>query len=111
MSKPILQIKLRNAINRLTDEQTKDLEYQLHGIIINGIKRGCSGFIRNNANGSVIYVNTEPTIWGEVMYRYAKNMHDYHSYTNHFTKTLDELAAAIIKALHKTPAEAGEKQL
>lgn len=109
MSKPILQVKLRNAINELVDEQTQDLEYQLHGIIINSIKRGCRGFIRNNANGSVVYINTEP-IHGEVMYRYAENINDYHGYVNHFVKTLDELAAAIVKALHKTPAEADEKR-
>ena len=76
-----------------------DLTFTLKNININGSKRGCSGFIRNNANGSVIYVNTEEVFLSSItryMYRYAYDELDYTGYRNRWAKTLDELASAIL---------------
>lgn len=76
-----LATKLRNDIARANPGM--NLQYHLRNIIINGSKRGCSGFVVNADNGMCVYVNTEKLSyhpWGElVMYRYAKDTHDYSS--------------------------------
>ena len=108
----ILSTKLKNAIN--THANGMDLTFTLKNISINGSKRGCSGFIRNNANGSVVYVNTEPscaTFIPPFMYRYADHERDWTGYRNRWAKTLDELASAICTCLHKTPAETNERRI
>jgi hypothetical protein len=108
----ILSTKLKNAINKQADGM--GLTFTLKNISINGRKRGCSGFIRNNANGSVIYVNTE-LIWiGEVtpyMYRYANDEKDYTGYHNRWANTLDELATEICRLLHNTPQEVNDRRI
>lgn len=107
----ILSTKLKNAINAYANGM--DLTFTIKNISINGSKRGCSGFIRNNANGSVVYVNTEDThcSWLHYMYRYADNEKDYTGYRNRWAITLDELASAICTCLHKTPAEVNERRI
>ncbi len=108
----ILSTKLKNAIN--SHANGMDLQFTLKNININGSKRGCHGFIRNNANGSVIYVDTEESCasWlPRFMYRYADNEKDYTGYRNRWAKTLDELASAICTCLHKTPQEQNERRI
>ena len=107
----ILSTKLKNAINAHSNGM--DLTFTLKNISINGEKRGCSGFIRNNANGSVVYVNTETTPRADLryMYRYANHEQDYNGYHNRWAKTIDELASAICTCLHKTPQEANERRI
>jgi hypothetical protein len=107
----ILSTKLKNAINAHADGM--DLTFTLKNITINGSKRGCSGFIRNNANGSVIYVNTEGPCLSTLhyMYRYADNEKDYRGYRNRWANTLDELASAICTCLHKTPKEQNDRRI
>ncbi len=108
----ILSTKLKNAINKHTNGM--DLEFTLKNISINGSKRGCSGFIRNNANGSVVYVNTEEpcvSFLGPYMYRYADNEKDYRGYRNRWAKSLDELASAICTCLKSTPQEQNERRI
>lgn len=107
----ILSTKLKNAIN--SHANGMDLTFTLKNININGSKRGCSGFIRNNANGSVVYVNTEEPCYSELhyMYRYAENEKDYTGYRNRWTNTLDELASAICTCLHKTPTEVNDRRI
>jgi hypothetical protein len=108
----ILSTKLKNAINKHANGM--DLTFTLKNISINGSKRGCSGFIRNNANGSVMYVTTErscATFLKPYMYRYADNEKDYKGYHNRWANTLDELASAICTCLHKTPAETNERRI
>lgn len=108
----ILSTKLKNAINKHANGM--DLIFTLKNISINGSKRGCSGFIRNNANGSVMYVTTErscATFLKPYMYRYADNEKDYTGYHNRWAKTLDELASAICTCLHKTPQEQNERRI
>lgn len=99
----ILSTKLKNAIS--THAKGMDLAFTLKNISINGSKRGCSGFIRNNANGSVVYVNTEEPCLSNLhyMYRYADNEKDYRGYHNRWANTLDELASAICTCLKSTP--------
>jgi len=107
----ILSTKLKNAINRRAEGM--DLAFTLHNISINGSKRGCSGFIRSNTNGSVVYVNTEEPCLSTLhyMYRYADNERDFTGYRNRWANTLDELASAICACLHKTPQEVNDHRI
>lgn len=105
----ILSTKLKNAIN--SHANGMDLTFTLKNISINGDKRGCSGFIRNNANGSVVYVNTETLFIERFMYRYADDEKDYKGYRNRWATTLDELASAICTCLHKTPQEINDRRI
>ena len=107
----ILSTKLKNAINKHANGM--DLAFKLKNININGVNRGCSGFIRNNANGSVIYVNAEKSCASWVprfMYRYADNEKDYKGYRNRWADSLDELADAICICLKCTPQEQEERE-
>ena len=107
----ILSTKLKNAINKHANGM--NLTFTLKNISINGSKRGCSGFIRNNANGSVIYVTTEepcsPSL--HYMYRYADHEKDWTGYRNRWANTLDELASAICTCLHKMPTEVNDRRI
>jgi hypothetical protein len=108
----ILSTKLKNAVNKHANGM--DLTFTLKNISINGSKRGCSGFIRNNANGSVIYLDTEEscaTFIPRFMYRYADNEKDYKGYRNRWANTLDELASAICTCLHSTPQEQNDRRI
>ena len=107
----ILSTKLKNAITQHANGM--DLAFTLKNISINGSKRGCSGFIRNNANESVIYVTTEEPCLSNLhyMYRYADNEKDYKGYRNRWANTLDELASAICTCLHSTLQEQNERRI
>ena len=108
----ILSTKLKNAINQHANGM--DLTFTLKNISINGSKRGCSGFIRNNANGSVVYVNTEEVFLTSVtryMYRYAYDELDYTGYHNRWADTLDELAYSVCRLLKSTPQEQNDRRL
>lgn len=107
----ILSTKLKNAISKHANGM--DLTFTLKNISINGNKRGCSGFIRNNANNSVIYVNTEEPCLSSLhyMYRYADNEKDYTGYHNRWANTLDGLATEICRLLHSTPKEQNERRI
>ena len=104
----ILSTKLKNAINQHAEGM--DLVFTLKNININGSKRGCSGFVRNNANGPVVYVCTEEPCLSNLyyMYRYADHEKDYTGYHNRWANSLEELASAICRCLHSTPQEARE---
>ena len=107
----ILSTKLKNAINAHSNGM--DLQFTLKNISINGSKRGCDGFIRNNANNSVVYVTTEEPCLSSLhyMYRYADNEKDYRGYRNRWAKTLDELATEICRLLHSTPQEQNDRRI
>ena len=104
----ILSTKLKNAISAFSGGM--DLKFSLRNISINGAKRGCEGFIRNNVNGSVIYVTTEKPCLSNLnfMYRYVDNEKDYTGYRNRWAKNIDELVRAICACLQKTPQEAND---
>lgn len=55
MTPPLLSVKLRNQLRKLNPA----LEVELKNININGMKRGCSGYITDPRTGRVIYVDTE----------------------------------------------------
>lgn len=107
----ILSTKLKNAINRRTKwEFNQEFVYSLKNIIINGDKRGCSGFIYNPENGITIYVNTEPDMSGlKYIYRYCKDMRDYRGFTNNWAKSLDELVGGICGLLKNSKLYEREK--
>lgn len=91
----ILSTKLKNQF------KNKNYTIQLKNININGAKRGCSGFIKNNLNNKVVYVNTEDaTSWLGMLYREAESMRDYYGKINHFAKSLKELCDGINKLLN-----------
>lgn len=106
---PILAIKLKNAILRHAGNM--NLQFTLKNITANGEKRGCSGFIRNLDNNSVVYTTTEESCasWLTFLYRRADDEKDFGSrrWHNQWTKRkdLDELAECICRLLAQSPAE------
>ena len=99
----LLSLTLKHALKRTGG----DFTFYLKNIIINGSKRGCNGFIKNNSNGTFVYVNTERCAYGGLknyMYRYADNEKDYTGYSNRWADTLPELVSAIEKMLASSPA-------
>lgn len=107
----ILSTKLKNAISKYAEGM--DLQFTLKNITINGSKRGCSGFIRNKANNSVIYVTTEEPCLSNLhyMYRYADNERDFKGYHNRWANTVEELASSICRCLHQTPQEVNDRRI
>ena len=112
----ILAVKLKNALKKANEKYGYDLKFDIKNIIINGAKRGCSGFVTNTQNGSCVYTDTERTCCANlgVMYRYADNNKDYSGYYNRWTGrvyTVDSLANEILKLLGETPKQIGEKRI
>ena len=93
----LLAVKLRNAFKNSWDY---DYTYFLKNIVINGQKRGCSGFVKNNANGVCVYIYTEHSCAApgkNFMYRFADHEKQYSSlrYRNRFAETLEELVREV----------------
>ena len=112
----ILAIKLKNALKKANEKYGYGLKFDIKNIVIDGAKRGCSGFVTNTQNGSCVYTNTEKTCISHlgVMYRYANDNKDYHGYRNHWTGsdyTVDSLAHDIIDLLWATPQEIQESRI
>lgn len=90
----LLMTKLKNAIK----SQLPNAEFFLKNININGVKRGCSGFIKYD--DVIVYVNTETTLVSGLMYRYAKNLKDYTGCKNMWVPEKDnKYTDAIVDAL------------
>jgi len=85
MSQLLLAQKLKNRFSN-------DEVCYLRNIIINGDKRGCSGFI--TSNNKVVYVNTE-VLGGGYLYRTAKDTKDYHGGVNKYADNIDALVNGI----------------
>lgn len=103
----LLGTKLKNIIIKVLTDKDMDLEFHLKNILINGEKRGCSGFVVNKKNGLIVYVNTEKSVLSSLknyMYRYADSLKDFTGYRNRWCNTPDELANNIC-ALLCNPAE------
>lgn len=106
----ILTTKLKNALNKQGGEMP--LQFTLKNITINGAKRGCSGFVRNLANNTVVYINTEePCTYLKYMYRYADHEKDYTGYHNRWANSLEELAKATIDLLKKSPQMVNDRRI
>lgn len=69
----------------------------LKNVLINGNKRGCTGFIA--LNGAIVYVNTEPCGSLGYMYRTAAHMRDYTGGMNRWAKDIDALVAGVNQLL------------
>jgi len=82
----ILAAKLKN---QFSPAHVVDLK----NIIINGDKRGCSGFV--STNGRTAYVNTEPCTPSGFMYRTAKHTKDYVGGVNRFARDIESLVSGI----------------
>lgn len=74
-----------------------DFEVLTKNILINGQKRGCSGFIVNKTNNKICYLTTEPYfksgLFGrernEIMYRTAEHIKDYQGGLNQWCSFRD----------------------
>ena len=101
--------KIKNAI--LKKDPNGDYEFKLKTININGVKRGCSGFIKKGNN--VVYISTEYSdSYLNYLYRYAKDFKDYTGHNNQYAKTFDGLIDAIIKCLNgKSPFTESVKRI
>lgn len=79
-----LSRKLLNQL-KVKETESKDLmlTHNLHNIIINGKRVGCSGHIQNVLNNKCVYVSTEKSCYQPLsdknMVRYAASMKDYSS--------------------------------
>lgn len=92
---PILSTKLKNTINKkkgVTNDKSP-YEFTLRNIIINGVKKGCSGTITNRKSKICVYINTEGTYTKKLLYRYHPNG------MNLFSPNLNEFANDIIDIL------------
>lgn len=87
----------------------KELEFHLKNIVINGSKRGCSGFIRNPQNGVVVYINTDAssmTVQNASLYvRYAKDLKDYRGCCNRVRRYDIELLVSEVCRMLRNQAE------
>ena len=52
----LLKVKLKNLVLKASEGKNIEPEFYLENILINGVKKGCSGFIKNKNNGSIVYV-------------------------------------------------------
>lgn len=105
----ILAVKTKNAIKRSAEAAGVEVDFSIKNIVVNGYKRGCSGFVVNPENNSIVYLNTEESCASFLppfLYRYADHLKDYTGYHNRYAKSLDEYADAIVKLLKTTPQEA-----
>ena len=99
----ILSRKLQNAVKQKFDG---DLTFFLRNIVINGEKRGCSGFIRNNQNNTYVYVSTETIGFLPLgigyLYRLADNEKDFTDYRNRYSDSLKNLVENIVNLLNSS---------
>lgn len=114
MSTVILATKTKNTIEKANKANANlNLSYYLHNIVINGSKRGCSGFVRNEDTGVCVYLTTEqcPAPNLGFMYRYADNIKDFSGYRNRWTKSLDDLAYRVVEMLLSNPTAQNDRRL
>lgn len=98
----LLSAKLKDLIINAATDKNIDLEFHLKNICINGVKRGCSGFVVNKINGAVVYLTTETQnscLTRNFMYRYADNINDFKGYHNRWADTSESLAKEVCELL------------
>lgn len=77
----------RKLLNQLKAKETENtnlmLTHNLHNIVINGKRVGCSGHIQNVLNDKCVYISTEKSCYqplaDKCLVRYAADMKDYSS--------------------------------
>ena len=94
LSKPILSIKIRNAIQKAYPNA--HLEFTLKNVIRNGVKYGSSGFVTNTDTNKHVWLSTDNECCPRnIVYRTAEHTRDYHGGFNHWCNTIDELTVGI----------------
>lgn len=100
MTNVLLSTRLKNLVKK---EGCTDYEYDLHNIVLNGVKKGCSGFITNPNNHLCVYVNTEHSCYqplsNKFMYRYARDTKDFTGGVNLWADSEEKLAKEIVRHL------------
>jgi len=97
----LMMTKLKNRIMKIWPGAKFYAEFKLKNVRINGVPRGCTGFIRNSVNGNIVYVDTEPFMFTGYLRRYAKSMADYTGEFNQYSKNSDQFALDIVSMLKK----------
>ena len=87
----ILSVKLKNQF-------PNGYTFALKNIVVNGDKRGCSGFI--SRGDSIVYVNTE-VLGGGYLYRTASHLKDYKGGVNQYARDLPGLVAGVVQLLNR----------
>ena len=106
-----LAVKTKNMFERVNNmRQHLNLSYHLKNIVINGVKQGCSGFIRNEDTGVCVYITTEQSCMPQhgFMYRYADNIKDSTGYHNRWTRSFDDLIYFSLMLLASSPVAQNE---
>ena len=97
----ITKIKLIRSLQK----RKRNLAFDLEATKINGIVKGCDGFITNPDNGLIVYVNTESSVYApianKILVRYANSTSDYRGGLNNFVEVKD-LPEEIINMLSNT---------
>lgn len=105
-----LAVKTKNMFERVNNmRQHLNLSYHLKNIVINGVKQGCIGFIRNEDTGVCVYITTEQS-WHGFMYRYADNIRDFTGYHNRWTRSFDDLIYHSLMLLASSPVEQNDRR-
>lgn len=103
----ILATKLKNNIIKANNFKNLELSFHLKNIVRNSIKYGCSGFIKNEHNGKIVYVNsdTDDTPNFGLLYRTAPLLNNYSNHGfNRFGHPDDEATyLKIIEELARDP--------
>lgn len=110
MQELILSVRLKNAIKK-ANRRGFSLKFSLRNIIINGSKRGCSGFVTNLDNGSIVYIDTDISFGfiKKYLYRYANDEKDFVGYHNRFAESFDDLVEHVIGLLAVPVTEAKDE--
>ncbi len=94
----LFAVRLKKEIAKIAP----NYQPKLRNVVVNGQKRGCSGFVSNPENGKTVYVNTESSCYqplsGKALVRYAKSDTDYSGSHNEFVP-VERTAEAICKML------------
>lgn len=103
----ILATKLKKNVIKANEFKNLELSFHLKNISRNEIKYGCSGFIKNEHNGKIVYVNsdTDDTPDFGLLYRTAPLLNNYSGHgSNRFGNPDDEVTyLKIIEELARDP--------
>lgn len=98
--------KLKAALEK--HEGNLRLKFFLSDIVIRGKTFGCKGFIQNEDNGIVVYVNTDSE-FACFLFRYAQSTDDYRGLRWRFSRELHGMISEILAMLKSTHAYQIEK--
>ncbi|MBT1164603.1 hypothetical protein [Bifidobacterium felsineum] len=99
MTSRMLAVRFRNHVRKIDPT----IEFiNLRNVLVNGAKRGCSGFLRNPANGRMVYVNTDVLLIERGHEAYARTVKDEHDTSGGQNRwsTCDDLPQLAVNMLH-----------